>query len=89
MNIERTPAEKSSRSPQMERKPVARVGGVQCLRCQGQLESYVFTKLAFEPYSAGNVVIECPHCGHIELMSQSSPLLRRLMAKPAAVGDGD
>jgi hypothetical protein len=73
----------------MGKKPVARVGGVQCLRCHGELDSYVFTKLSFVPYSGGNVVLECRHCGHIELMSQSSPLLRRLNAKPVAVGDGD
>jgi hypothetical protein len=76
-------------SKTMEKKPAARAGGVQCLRCHAELDSYVFTKLSFAPYSGGNVVLECSHCGHIELMSQSSPLLRRLNAKPVAVGDGD
>jgi DNA-directed RNA polymerase subunit RPC12/RpoP len=86
------PAEKVNRldSLPVEKKPAARVGGVQCLRCRNELETYIFTKLSFVPYSAtGNVVLECPNCGHIEFMSQNSPLLRRLNAKPMAVGDGD
>ncbi len=93
MNTGKTPAEKSGRNgaAPMEKKPAARVGGVQCLRCHAELDSYVFTKLSFAPYSnsAGNVVLECSRCGHIEFMSQSSPLLSRLNAKPLAVGDGD
>jgi hypothetical protein len=76
----------------MEKKPASRAeGGVHCLRCHGQIDSYVFTRFAFHPYGSagGNVVLECAKCGHIELMSQSSSLLRGLTAKPAAVGDGD
>ena len=74
----------------VENKPAARAGGVQCLRCRSELETYIFTKLSFLPYSAtGNVALECANCGHIEFMSQNSPLLRRLNAKPMAVGDGD
>jgi len=76
---------------QSEKRPAARAGGVQCLRCHRELDSYAFTRLSFLPYGAagGNVVLECPKCGHIELMSQNSPLLRGLNAKPVAVGDGD
>lgn len=93
MSVEKTMVEKNSQSTssQTEKKPAARAGGVQCLRCHNELDSYVFTRLTFLPYgtAAGNVVLECPKCGHIEFMSQNSPLLRRLNAKPVAVGDGD
>lgn len=86
--------EKNSRSSvsQMEKKPVARaISGVQCLRCKFELDSYVFTKLNFLPYGtqSGNVMLECPKCGHLEFLSQNSPLLQRLKANPVAVGDGD
>lgn len=93
MSAEKKPAEKNSHSSslQSEKKPAARVGGVQCLRCHNELDSYVFTRFTFLPYgtAGGNVVLECPKCGHIEFLSQNSPLLRRLNAKPVAVGDGD
>lgn len=89
MSVEKTTAEKTSR--EAGKKPAASIGGVQCLRCHNELDSYVFTKFTFLPYgtAGGNVVLECPKCGHIEFMSQNSPLLRRLNAKPVAVGDGD
>jgi RNase P subunit RPR2 len=61
------------------------------LRCHHELDSYAFTRFTFLPYGASgsNVVLECPKCGHIEFLSQKSPLLRRLNAKAVAVGDGD
>lgn len=77
---------------QAEKKPVARaLSGIQCLRCQHEIDSYVFTKLTFLPYGtqSGNVMLECPKCGHLEFLSQNSPLLQRLKANPVAVGDGD
>jgi hypothetical protein len=97
MSVGKKAAGKSSQSAsasttsQAEKRPAARAGGVQCLRCHRELDSYVFTRLTFLPYGAagGNVVLECPKCGHIELMSQNSPLLRGLNAKPVAAGDGD
>jgi len=86
--------EKTSRPSfsETEKKPVARaVRGVLCLRCKHELDSYVFTKLTFLPYGTqgGNVMLECPKCGHLEFLSQDSPLLQRLKANPVAVGDGD
>jgi hypothetical protein len=77
---------------QMQKKPVARVpAGVPCLRCQHEIDSYVFTKFNPLPYGtpSGNVMLECPKCGHLEFLSQNSPLLHRLKANPVAVGDGD
>jgi hypothetical protein len=77
---------------QAGKKPVARAATpVQCLRCKHEIESYVFTKLNFLPYGTqgGNVVLECSKCGHLEFLSQNSPLLQRLKANPVAVGDGD
>jgi hypothetical protein len=92
-SVEKSVVEKNSRttSAQVEKKPAASAGGVQCLRCHNQIDSYVFTRFTFLPYGSagGNVVLECAKCGHIELLSQTSPLLRRLNAKPMAVGDGD
>ena len=72
-------------------KTTLALSGVQCLRCKHELESYVFTKLTFLPYGtqSGNVMLECPKCGHLEFLSQNSPLLQRLKANPVAVGDGD
>jgi hypothetical protein len=91
--VERPAVEKISRSGSLQtgKKPAASAGGVQCLRCNNEIDSYVFTKFTFLPYGSagGNVVLECPKCGHIEFLSQNSPLLRRLNAKPVAVGDGD
>jgi DNA-directed RNA polymerase subunit RPC12/RpoP len=91
---DKTTADKTSRtSPsQMQKKPVARVpAGIQCLRCKHEIESYVFTKFNPLPYGtpSGNVMLECPKCGHLEFLSQNSPLLHRLKANPVAVGDGD
>jgi hypothetical protein len=90
---ERPAVEKISRASSLQagKKPAASAGGVQCLRCNSEIDSYVFTKFTFLPYGSagGNVVLECPKCGHIEFLSQNSPLLRRLNAKPVAVGDGD
>jgi DNA-directed RNA polymerase subunit RPC12/RpoP len=82
---------RSSFSP-AGKKPVARAtGGVQCLRCKRELDTYVFTKLSIHPYGnqSGTVMLECPKCGHLEFLSQNSPLLQRLKANAAAVGDGD
>jgi hypothetical protein len=86
--------EKSGRAgfSQLDKKPMARaVGGVQCLRCKHELSTYVFTKLNFLPYGTqtGNVMLECPKCGHLEFLSQNSPLLQSIKANPVAVGDGD
>jgi hypothetical protein len=91
--VEKRTVEKTSQtsSSRAEKKPATGAGGVQCLRCHNQIDSYVFTRFTFLPYGSagGNVVLECAKCGHIELLSQTSPLLRRLNAKPMAVGDGD
>jgi hypothetical protein len=93
VSVEKMGVEKIGKpvSAPVQKKPVGSTGGVQCLRCHHELDSYVFTKFTFLPYGSagGNVVLECPKCGHIEFLSQNSPLLRRLNAKPVAVGDGD
>lgn len=86
--------EKSGRisQVQVEKKPPSSVAAaVHCLRCRHELDSYVFTRFTFLPYGShsGNVMLECPKCGHVEFLSQNSPLLPRLKANMAAVGDGD
>jgi hypothetical protein len=89
MSVEKPTEKNKPAAVPITKKPAGSTGGVQCLRCQTELESYAFTKLTLQTYSSGNVVLECSKCGHIELLSQTSPLLRRLNAKPTAVGDGD
>jgi hypothetical protein len=86
--------EKTSRSSPLPvgKKPSASVpSNVECLRCRHEIDSYVFTKFTFLPHGtpSGNVMLECPKCGHLEFLSQNSPLLDRLRANPVAVGDGD
>jgi hypothetical protein len=93
-DVEKNTFDKAGRSGSSgtEKKPASSAGGlVRCLRCDSEIDSYVFTRITFHPYGStgGNVVLECAKCGHIELMSQTSPLLRGLTAKPVAVGDGD
>jgi len=89
MNVEKT----SRSSPlSVVKKPSASVpSNVECLRCKHEIDSYVFAKFTFLPHGtpSGNVMLECPKCGHLEFLSQNSPLLDRLRANPVAVGDGD
>ena len=90
MSIEKT--SRSSSAFVVEKKPSASVpGNVECLRCKHEIDSYVFAKFTFLPHGtpSGNVMLECPKCGHLEFLSQNSPLLDRLRANPIAVGDGD
>jgi hypothetical protein len=86
--------EKNSRSSPslVGKKPAASVPtNVECLRCRHEIDSYVFTNFTFLPYGTphGNVMLECSKCGHLEFLSQNSPLLHRLRANLVAVGDGD
>jgi len=73
------------------KKPPARVTGMQCLRCREELDCYTFARFSFLPYGApkGNVMLVCPKCGHVEFMSQDSPLLGRLTPIASTIGDDD
>jgi hypothetical protein len=37
----------------------------------------------------GHAILSCPRCGHIELVSDSSPLLQNLELVSVDAGDGD
>ena len=64
---------------------------VTCLRCQTEIEEYLFMRLNFQPYGAGHahVMLECSRCGHVEFLSRTSPLLANLQAVATYAGDGD
>ena len=64
---------------------------VTCIRCNRDLESYVFTRLRLssDESERAHVMLECSACGHVEFLSRTSPLLSRLQAAPTFVGDGD
>ena len=64
---------------------------VTCIRCNRELESYVFTRLRLSSDQPGSahVMLECPACGHVEFLSRTSPLLSNLQATPTFAGDGD
>jgi hypothetical protein len=64
---------------------------VTCLRCNTEIEEYLFTRLNFLPYGVGHahVMLECDKCGHVEFLSRTSPLLEKLEATPTFAGDGD
>jgi len=59
-----------------------------CLRCEQKLERYQLMRISLVP---GNsfATLSCPRCGHVELVSDSSPLLHSLDLVPVDVGDGD
>lgn len=64
---------------------------IKCLRCQNEIQEYLFMRLNFQPYGAGHahVMLECSQCGHVEFLSRSSPLLVNLQAVATYAGDGD
>jgi RNase P subunit RPR2 len=60
-----------------------------CLRCEAQLKRYQLTRLRVLPGIAGHAVLSCPRCGHVEFVSDSSPLLQNLELVSVDTGDGD
>ena len=64
---------------------------VSCIRCNSEIEEYLFTRLNVLPSGAGQspVMLECRKCGHVEFLAPTSPLLAELQAAPMYVGDGD
>ena len=62
-----------------------------CLRCEQKLERYQLMRLSLAPASPGHghAILSCPRCGHVELVSDSSPLLQTLELVSVDVGDGD
>jgi RNase P subunit RPR2 len=60
-----------------------------CLRCEQQLKRYQLMRASLTPGIPGHAILSCPRCGHIELVSDSSPLLQSLELVTVDVGDGD
>jgi RNase P subunit RPR2 len=62
-----------------------------CLRCEQKLERYQLMRLRLAPGSSGqgHAILSCPRCGHVEFVSDSSPLLQTLELVSVDAGDGD
>ena len=60
-----------------------------CLRCEQRLDRYQLMRVSLAPGNSGLATLSCPRCGHVELVSDSSPLLQNLELFSVDVGDGD
>jgi hypothetical protein len=60
-----------------------------CLRCEQKLERYQLMRIGLTLGNSGLATLSCPRCGHVELVSDSSPLLQNLELFSVDVGDGD
>ena len=59
-----------------------------CLRCEQRLERYQLMRASLTP-GTGHAILSCPRCGHVEFLSDSSPLLQNLEMVSVDLGDGD
>src|SRR5246127_2935871 len=59
-----------------------------CLRCEQRLQRYQLMRVSLAP-GAGHAILSCPRCGHVEFLSDSSPLLQNLELVAFDAGDGD
>jgi len=60
-----------------------------CLRCEHKLQRYQLIRVSLAPGSSGHAILSCPRCGHVEFVSDSSPLLQHLELVAVDTGDGD
>jgi hypothetical protein len=60
-----------------------------CLRCEQRLDRYQLMRVSLTPGNSGLATLSCPRCGHVEFVSDSSPLLQSLDLVSVDVGDGD
>ena len=60
-----------------------------CLRCEQRLDRYQLMRVSLTPGNNGLATLSCPRCGHVEFVSDSSPLLQNLELFSVDVGDGD
>lgn len=60
-----------------------------CLRCEQRLERYQLMRTSLAPGNSGHAILSCPRCGHVEFVSESSPLLQSLELVASDSGDGD
>jgi len=62
---------------------------VRCLRCEQPLERYQLMRTSLAPGNSGHAILSCPRCGHVEFVSEASPLLQNLELVAVDTGDGD
>ncbi len=60
-----------------------------CLRCEQKLDRYQLMRVNLTSGNSGLATLQCPRCGHVEFVSDSSPLLQNLELFSVDVGDGD
>jgi RNase P subunit RPR2 len=62
-----------------------------CLRCEQKLDRYQLMRVSLVPHGHGHghAILSCPKCGHVEFVSESSPLLQSLELINIDTGDGD
>jgi hypothetical protein len=60
-----------------------------CLRCEHRLDRYELMRVSLAPGNSGHAILSCPRCGHVEFVSESSPLLQSLELVSVDAGDGD
>lgn len=62
-----------------------------CLRCEQKLKRYQLMRVSLAPngQGPGYAILCCPKCGHVEFVSDSSPLLQSLELVSVDAGDGD
>jgi RNase P subunit RPR2 len=60
-----------------------------CLRCEQKLQRYQLMRVSLAPGNTAHAILSCPRCGHVEFVSDSSPLLQNLELISVDTGDGD
>ena len=60
-----------------------------CLRCEQTLKRYQLMRASLVPGHTSHAMLSCPRCGHVEFVSESSPLLQNLELITVDTGDGD
>jgi RNase P subunit RPR2 len=60
-----------------------------CLRCEQKLARYQMMRSSLVLGGSGHAILSCPRCGHVEFVSDSSPLLLSLELVSVDSGDGD
>ena len=60
-----------------------------CLRCEQKLQRYQLMRISLAPGGSGHAILSCPRCGHVEFLSETSPVLQGLEMIAVDTGDGD
>lgn len=62
---------------------------IRCLRCEQQIDRYQLIRVNLAAGNSGHAILSCRHCGHVEFVSESSPMLQSLELVSVDAGDGD